>query len=115
MVLNEEEIITDFLEFDDGSLVEEWMEFSMGMSNDPIVGFSIEVPMASKRMEIAYEREDRDKDESYDGADMIIFVLQNLDFGFEELLSIIRVCRSLRDAIQKDPYLWRSIHIFPNR
>ncbi|KAG6382717.1 hypothetical protein SASPL_157577 [Salvia splendens] len=52
-----------------------------------------------------------DRDESYGGANMIIFVLQNIDFGLRELLSIERVCRSLRDAVQKDPYLWRRIFI----
>ncbi|KAL1564271.1 F-box protein-like protein [Salvia divinorum] len=51
------------------------------------------------------------KSESDGGVDVIIFVLQYLDFGFKDLLSIERVCRSLRDAVQKDSYLWTSIHI----
>lgn len=46
-----------------------------------------------------------------DGVDVIIFVLQHLHFGIKDLLSIERVCRSLRDAVQKDPFLWTRIHI----
>ncbi|XP_047945973.1 F-box protein At3g27290-like [Salvia hispanica] len=51
------------------------------------------------------------KSESDGGVDVIIFVLQYLDFGIKDLLSIERVCRSLRDAVLKDPFLWTSIHI----
>ncbi|XP_057766931.1 F-box protein At3g27290-like [Salvia miltiorrhiza] len=51
------------------------------------------------------------KSESDVGVDIIIFVLEHLDLGIKDLLSIERVCRSLRDAVRKDPYLWTSIHI----
>ncbi|GFY87266.1 ribonuclease inhibitor [Actinidia rufa] len=31
--------------------------------------------------------------------------------GLRDLLSVERVCKSFRDAVQNDPLLWRSIHI----
>lgn len=50
------------------------------------------------------------KDESV-AVDIIIFVLQHVNLGVTDLLSIERVCKSLRNAVQKDPYIWTSIHI----
>lgn len=55
-----------------------------------------------------------DGDSDADGGaavDIIVFVLEYLNLGVKDLLSIERVCRSLYVAVQKDPYLWTSIHI----
>ncbi|CAL5368443.1 unnamed protein product [Camellia sinensis] len=41
--------------------------------------------------------------------DALFFALGYL--GVKDLLSIERVCKSLCDAVQNDPLLWRSIHI----
>lgn len=41
--------------------------------------------------------------------DALFFVLDYLTI--QDLLSIEGVCRSLRDAVRGDPYLWRSIRI----
>ncbi|XP_031283290.1 F-box protein SKIP14-like [Pistacia vera] len=42
--------------------------------------------------------------------DALFFALGCL--GVKDLLSVERVCRSLRDAVRSDPLLWRSIHIY---
>ncbi|KAI3452527.1 hypothetical protein Pfo_009191 [Paulownia fortunei] len=42
-------------------------------------------------------------------ADALFFALGYL--GVRDLLSVERVCKSLRDAVQNDPLLWRNIHI----
>lgn len=58
--------------------------------------------------------DDADGDADADGGaavDIIVFVLEYLNLGVKDLLSIERVCRLLRDAVQKDRYLWTSIHI----
>lgn len=44
-------------------------------------------------------------------ADIIMFVLGYLNFGVKDLLSVEMVCKSLRDAVRKDPYLWTQIHV----
>ncbi|XAR58255.1 hypothetical protein NMG60_11026681 [Bertholletia excelsa] len=49
---------------------------------------------------------DGDGGEPHDG---LFFALAYL--GVRDLLSVERVCKSLRDAVQNDPLLWRSIHI----
>ncbi|XP_052195632.1 F-box protein SKIP14 [Diospyros lotus] len=41
--------------------------------------------------------------------DALFFALGYL--GMRDLLSVEMVCKSLRDAVQNDPLLWRSIHI----
>ncbi|XP_057982786.1 F-box protein SKIP14 [Malania oleifera] len=48
-------------------------------------------------------------DDAGDAHDALFFVLGYL--SVRDLLSIERVCRSLRDAVKGDPLLWRSIHI----
>ncbi|XP_011098822.1 F-box protein SKIP14 [Sesamum indicum] len=42
-------------------------------------------------------------------ADALFFALGYL--GVMDLLSVERVCKPLRDAVQNDPLLWRNIHI----
>ncbi|GMP30141.1 hypothetical protein CsSME_00004942 [Camellia sinensis var. sinensis] len=41
--------------------------------------------------------------------DALFFSLGYL--GVRDLLSVERVCKSLRDAVQNDPLIWRSVHI----
>ncbi|KAL2514223.1 F-box protein SKIP14 [Forsythia ovata] len=42
-------------------------------------------------------------------ADALFFALGYL--GVRDLLSVERVCKSLREAVQNDPLLWRNVHI----
>ncbi|PSS35274.1 F-box protein [Actinidia chinensis var. chinensis] len=50
--------------------------------------------------------DDKDGDVPHDA---LFFALGYL--GVRDLLSVEKVCKSLRDAVRNDPLLWRSIHI----
>ncbi|KAH6791006.1 hypothetical protein C2S51_006012 [Perilla frutescens var. frutescens] len=63
-----------------------------------------------EKYEIEHVKDDTDGDGGA-AVDIIVFVLEYLNLGVKDLLSIERVCKSLCDAVRKDPYLWKSIHI----
>ncbi|KAL8471149.1 hypothetical protein ACS0TY_028736 [Phlomoides rotata] len=61
--------------------------------------------------EIEHVKDENNGDGGAAAADMIIFVLRYLNLGVKDLLTIEMVCKSLRDGVRKDPYLWTKIHI----
>lgn len=57
------------------------------------------------------EKDDDNGDDIHVGTphDALFFALGHL--GMRDLMSVERVCKSLRDGVRNDPLLWRNIHI----
>lgn len=75
--------------------------------------FDLSVHLASHTLEGSYSGTRCDSSfqgiNSGDPCPALSFALAHL--GVRDLLSVERVCRSLRYTVQNDPLLWRSIHI----
>ncbi|XP_057481331.1 F-box protein SKIP14-like [Actinidia eriantha] len=78
---------------------------------EDFMGFSYDKYWVSSNADNEFQMCTKIHSDGDEGAphDALFFALGYL--GLRDLLSVERVCKSFRDAVQNDPLLWRSIHI----
>ncbi|KAK7364872.1 hypothetical protein VNO80_13616 [Phaseolus coccineus] len=95
------DIFKRYQNFDGGIVTEGSAGGFLRVKRDDYLVLSTEAVQNGTKIECDVERGD-----PHDG---LFFVLDYL--GMRDLLSVERVCRSLRDAVKGDPLLWRTVHI----